>query len=236
MVQVAVLALAGLTLPIALADLAPPRAGQEPLWVPLLFLATIGPVFFAIAAQAPLMQRWFAADPAAGDPYWLYAASNLGSFAGLIAYPLLLEPNLALAAQSNAWSLGYVALVALVVLTARARWSAPGRSHSYRSDRHPQPRPRRIALWLALAAVPSGLMLSTTTHITTDIVAMPLLWVIPLGLYLLSFVFAFNPRSHTGQVCTRIAPLVVILAGGVAMLSRGTDAVATGRRGSSCCS
>ena len=229
-IHLGVLVAAGLTLPIALAGLAPPQPGWEPLWVPLLFLATIGPVFFAVSAQAPLMQRWFAADPAAGDPYWLYAASNLGSFAGLIAYPLLVEPNWPLADQSWGWSLGYIALVVLVAFAAAARWRSADAAEA-RTEAMEPIAPRRIALWLALAAVPSGLMLSTTTHLTTDIMAMPLLWVIPLGLYLLSFVFAFNPRSHTGQVCTRIAPLVVVLAGGVAMLSHGTDAVATGLAG-----
>ena len=234
MVHLTVLVLAALTLPIALADIAPPRAGLEPLWVPLLFLATVGPVFFAVSAQAPLMQRWYGADPKAGDPYWLYAASNLGSFAGLIAYPLLLEPSLPLGAQSAAWSVGYFVLVALVLCAALARWSAPAATEAAATEAAAEREHisgSRIALWLALSAVPSGLMLSTTTHLTTDIVAMPLLWVIPLGLYILSFVFAFNPRSHTGQVCTRIAPLVVVLAGGIAMLSRGTDAVATGLAG-----
>lgn len=231
MVYLAVLVLAGLTLPIALADLAPPRAGLEPLWVPLLFLVTIGPVFFAVSAQAPLIQRWYATDPQAGDPYWLYAASNLGSFAGLIAYPLLLEPLLPLAQQSIGWSLCYGVLVVLVGLAAVARWSTPERTNETITEPSEPIGAKRIALWLALSAVPSGLMLSTTTHLTTDIMAMPLLWVIPLGLYLLSFVFAFNPRSHFGQVCTRIAPLVVILAGGVAMLSGGIDAVSSGLAG-----
>lgn len=229
-VHVALLVLAGLTLPIALAELSPASSGWEPLWVPLLFLLSVGPVFFVVSAQAPLIQRWYAADPGAGDPYWLYAASNLGSFAGLIAYPLLLEPNLPLASQSAAWGVGYLALIALVIFAAVARWSAPGAPRPIEASKEPIGA-KRIALWLALSAVPSGLMLSTTTHLTTDIVAMPLLWVIPLGLYLLSFVFAFNPRSHTGQACTRVAPVVVILAGGMAMLSRGTDAVATGLAG-----
>jgi hypothetical protein len=228
-VHVALLALAGLTLPIALAELPPPAAGWEPLWVPLLFLITIGPVFFAISAQAPLIQRWYAADPAAGDPYWLYAASNLGSFAGLIAYPLLLEPNLRLADQSAGWSLGYAALIVLVMLAARARWSTSteveGASIAY--EQQELIGWRRIALWLALAAVPSGLMLSTTTHLTTDIVAMPLLWVIPLGLYLLSFVFAFNEGSRIATIFSRVAPVVLFLAGGMAMASRGEDVVAT---------
>lgn len=229
-IHLALLALAGLTLPIALAQLPSAAPGWEPLWAPLLFLLTIGPVFFAVSAQAPLIQRWYAADASAGDPYWLYAASNLGSFAGLITYPLLIEPNLRLAEQSAGWSLGYGVLMVLVVLAAAARWSAPA-AVADRDEGETAPEAigwRRIVLWLALAAVPSGLMLSTTTHLTTDIVAMPLLWVIPLGLYLLSFVFAFNDRSRVAQACTRIAPLIVFLAGGMAMLSRGTDAVSTG--------
>jgi hypothetical protein len=230
-VHLTLLALSALTLPIALADLPPPAAGWEPLWVPLLFLLTIGPVFFVVSAQAPLIQRWYAADPEAGDPYWLYAASNLGSFAGLIAYPLLLEPIFPVAQQSVGWSAGYLLLIVLVALTASARWNAPRAASDVPVVASEPIGRRRIALWLALAAVPSGLMLSTTTHLTTDIVAMPLLWVIPLGLYLLSFVVAFNPRSRVGQVCTRIAPLVVFLAGGMAMLSRGTDAVSTGLAG-----
>ena len=69
-------------------------AGWEALWVPALLFVTVGPLFFLVAAQAPMMQRWYAAHGQAGDPYWLYAASNLGSFAGLIAYPLVLEPSL----------------------------------------------------------------------------------------------------------------------------------------------
>ncbi|MBX9898539.1 MAG: fused MFS/spermidine synthase [Qipengyuania sp.] len=226
-VHLALLVLAGLTLPIALTDLPPPRAGWEPVWAPLLFLATIGPVFFVVSAQAPLIQRWYAAEPAAGDPYWLYAASNLGSFAGLIAYPLLLEPTLRSHAQSALWSAGYALLFGLVALAAAARWHAPETRLETQVVTPAEPFGwRRIGLWLALAAVPSGLMLSTTTHLTADIVAMPLLWVIPLGLYLLSFVFAFNRRSRVGQVCARIAPLVLFLAGGMAMVSRGADIVA----------
>lgn len=229
-IHLAVLVLAALTLPIALPELAPPAAGWEAAWVPLLFFLTIGPVFFAVSAQAPLMQRWYAADPAAGDPYRLYAASNLGSFAGLLAYPLLVEPNLRLAAQSRGWSLGYALLIALVALAA-VSVRRFGRPDASATSEGPAPAlapvgARRIAHWLALAAVPSGLMLSTTTHLTTDIVAMPLLWVIPLALYLLSFVFAFNDRSHLGQVFARVAPFTLALAGGLAMVSRGTDVVA----------
>ena len=223
LVHLALMALGLLFLPIALADV-PHPSGFEVFWVPLLLLATIGPLFFIVAAQAPLIQRWYAADPDAGDPYWLYAASNIGSFAGLISYPLLLEPNLPLARQSAVWAIGYGALIVLMGLTAWSRWHAPAAA----AERPGEAEPigwRRIALWLALSAVPSGLMLSTTTHLTTDIVAMPLLWVVPLGLYLLSFVFAFNERSALGFALARTAPTILLLAGAMAMVSRGADGV-----------
>ncbi|MBX7541502.1 fused MFS/spermidine synthase [Qipengyuania sphaerica] len=228
-IHVALLALAALTLPIALADLPPARAGLETLWVPLLFFATIGPVFFVVSAQAPLMQRWYAANKKAGDPYWLYAASNLGSFAGLLAYPLLLEPNLPLAAQSWLWTFGYLALVLLVAVVGWSRRS-PYPTNGSESDTSPGEHVgwRRILLWLALAAVPSGLILSTTTHLTTDIVAMPLLWVLPLGLYLLSFTFAFNEGSKVGDILVRVTPLVILFVGGIAMTSHVAQAATAG--------
>src|SRR5690554_2665593 len=112
---------AALTLPIALPEIAPPAPGREALWVPWLLVLTIGPLFFVVSAQAPLMQRWFAAHPHAGNPYPLYAASNLGSFAGLLAYPLLAEPLFPLGAQSGAWTVGYGVLILLVAGTALAR-------------------------------------------------------------------------------------------------------------------
>jgi hypothetical protein len=222
------LALAGLTLPIALARLATPASGWEVLWVPLLLLATIGPVFFVMAAQAPLMQRWYAADDRAGAPWPLYAASNLGSFAGLIAYPLLAEPLLSLHAQSLAWSCGYGALVLFVALCARSRWMVARAIPAAPSEPRETIGARRIVAWLALSAVPSGLLLSTTTHLTTDVFAMPLLWVIPLGLYLLSFVVAFSARRTLADAITLAVPALVLFAGSYAMVSSsgGTMAIA----------
>ena len=125
MIHVALLVAAAFTLPITLPALDPPAAGSEALWVPYLFLLTIGPVFFVVSAQAPLMQQWFAAHPRAGDPYPLYAASNLGSFAGLLAYPLLVEPLLPLGDQSRYWATGYAVLVVLVAIAGFARRTAP---------------------------------------------------------------------------------------------------------------
>lgn len=213
---------AALWLPIGIAQIAPPGPGQEALWVPLLLLASIGPVFFVVSAQAPLMQRWFAADTRAGDPYYLYAASNLGSFAGLISYPALVEPALPLAAQSWGWTAGYALLVLLVAATAAARWHGRAEAHETAGvTAEPRPTKRRQFHWLLIAAVPSGLMLSTTTHLTTDIVAMPLLWVLPLGLYLLSFVIAFSTLDRLPQIITFIAPAVLLAVGGLALLSSG---------------
>ena len=224
-IHLALLALAAVTLPIHLAALAPPAPGREALWVPALFALSIGPVFFLVSAQAPLMQRWFSAHPSAGEPWALYAASNLGSFAGLIAYPLVFEPLLGVHVQALSWSAGYAALVVLIGLCAWARWGLRGQAADA-SEGEAEPIPaRRILQWLVLAAVPSGLMLSTTTHLTTDVFAMPLLWVIPLGLYLLSFVPAFADRRPFANAVTRVTPLLILLAGGFAMTSRGTGSL-----------
>ncbi|ABF54441.1 spermidine synthase [Sphingopyxis alaskensis] len=220
-IHLALFLVAALWLPIGIAAIAPPGPGQEALWVPLLLFASIGPVFFVVSAQAPLMQRWFAADPKAGDPYYLYAASNLGSFAGLLSYPALVEPNMPLAAQSWGWSAGYALLVLLVVAAAAARWHGASGVQLDEPADAPRPSLRRQLHWLLIAAVPSGLMLSTTTHLTTDIVAMPLLWVLPLGLYLFSFVIAFSRFERPTEIIALLAPIVLLSVGGLGLLSSG---------------
>ena len=225
-VQIGLLLFAGLTLPVALVALPPPPAGTEVLWVPLLLTLSIGPTFFAVAGQAPLMQRWFAADSKAGAPWALYAASNVGSFSGLIAYPLLAEPLMSLRQQGWAWTLGYAVLIALVALCARARWQTADVPRDNVKQATTPIAAKTILLWLALAAVPSGLMLSTTTHLTTDLFAMPMLWVLPLGLYLLSFVAAFAEARGPANVLSVLAWAAMLTAGGMAMISRGSSGLA----------
>lgn len=218
-IHLALFAAALLTLPVGLVALPSPAPGTEVFWVPALLVLSIGPVFFLVSAQAPLMQRWYGLHPGAGQPWALYAASNLGSFAGLIAYPLIAEPLLSLHNQAWAWSGGYVVLLGMIALAARVRWNeqtAPVEASAPRISL------RRIAMWLSLAAVPSGLMLSTTTHLTTDIFAMPLLWVIPLGLYLFSFVIAFSDHRGPAQLLSALAWPVLLSVGGLAMVSRGS--------------
>lgn len=222
-IHLALIALAAVTLPVALIDLPQPAAGAEVFWVPALFALSIGPIFLLVSAQAPLMQRWYAADPAAGEPWALYAASNLGSFAGLIAYPLLVEPLLALRAQAWLWTAGYATLAVFIYLSARARRGLAQTADAPQPVTSPPVPARRITLWLALSAVPSGLMLSTTTHLTTDLIAMPLLWVIPLGLYLLSFVIAFAERRGAAQTLALLAWPAVLTTGTMAMVSEGSN-------------
>src|SRR5205085_2641772 len=162
-------------------------------------------------------QRWYALESARGEPYALYAASNLGSLAGLLSYPLVVEPLLTLREQSLLWTSGYALLVLLVGACALTI-PAHAVEAVQRSD-EPPPSKRCLAHWVLLAAVPSGLMLSTTTHLTTDIVAIPLLWVVPLSLYLLSFVAAFAVRRGLAGLTLAAAPLVLLISGGFAFSS-----------------
>jgi SAM-dependent methyltransferase len=219
-IHVVLFGLASLWLPIGLAATTPPTDMQPALWVPWFLLSSIGPLFFIVSAQAPLMQRWYALETSRGDPYPLYAASNLGSFAGLLSYPLIVEPLMTLQQQSWLWTSLYAVLILLVALCALtvpadAVPQAPAEAEAPLTT-------RQILHWIALAAVPSGLMLSTTTHLTTDIVAMPLLWALPLGLYLLSFVIAFAERRRIADFVTLLAPVIILVAGGLAF-SSGTQ-------------
>jgi SAM-dependent methyltransferase len=215
-IHLALFLVAAVFLPIGLKSGDPPTTVDPALWILWLLGASIGPLFFMVAAQAPLMQRWFTAT-GAGDPYPLYAASNLGSFAGLIAYPLLVEPLMPLRAQSLLWSAGYGVLFFLIYACARllpASTDAPERIEAS----EPAPGWRRTLHWIILAAIPSGLMLSTSLHLTTDIVAMPLLWVMPLGLYLLSFSVAFASGRNLAEACTAIAPLLLLIGASTAFI------------------
>lgn len=209
-VHVGLLAAAAAMLPIGLVGWVPPPDANPFLWVPWLFLVSIGPLFFVVSAQAPLLQRWFALTDG-GDPYRLYAASNLGSFGGLIAYPLLVEPLLSISQQRWFWSAGYVALILLVTWCAGTLPASAASEHA-KGTKARAPSWRTVGRWILLASVPSGLILSTTLHITTDIIAMPLLWVVPLGVYLLSFSVAFSASGSLKQRIIGVAPLVLLFA------------------------
>ncbi|MGB5076859.1 MAG: fused MFS/spermidine synthase [Sphingorhabdus sp.] len=227
MIHIAVLMVAALWLPLGLVAFQPAADGSPIFQVPLLLVASIGPLFFAVAAQAPLMQRWYGLSGNTGEPYALYAASNLGSFAGLLAYPLLVEPFMPIKAQNWLWTVIYVILLGAVVACAKLLWSARETHVTVPDvplDRMAVGWKRRL-YWILLAAIPSGLMLSTTSHLTTDLVAMPLIWVIPLGLYLLSFSLAFADNQRPAYWITKIAPLVVMLSGALVFVLWGRSAI-----------
>ena len=209
LIHLGAFAAAASTLPIGLIALTPSATANPFFWVPALLLASVGPLFFVVSAQAPLMQRWYALTEGR-DPYPLYAASNLGSFGGLLAYPLIVELWLPLSAQRWLWTAAYALLALAVAWCASA---LPNRSATV-AERPATPAPtrRQLAYWALLSAVPSGLILSTTLHLTTDIVAMPLLWVIPLGVYLLSFSVAFASRTGPARIISAVAPFVLLVS------------------------
>ena len=222
-VHVPLLALACLALPIRVpAGWSPPTDASPIPWLLVLMAVSLGAPFLAVSATSPVLQRWFAETrhPAAADPYFLYAASNVGGLLGLLAYPLLLEPTFSLEAQSRLWSAGYATLVLLSAacwLFARRAAAVPPRppSASFSIGLSTALRLR----WVLRAFAPASLVLGVTTFLSSDIAAVPLLWVVPLALYLSSYVVAFasGGGSRVGRAATRALPYVVLpLAVGLA--------------------
>ena len=226
-IHIALFAIAILWLPIGLANLQPPADGSPIFWVPWLLIASIGPLFFVVAAQAPLMQRWYSMSGNQGEPYALYAASNIGSFGGLLAYPILVEPFTTLQSQKWIWSGIYLALMGLVCICAIQLWRKAGTPVAPAETATDLAHIgwRRRIYWIVLAAVPSGLMLSTTSHLTTDLMAMPLIWVIPLGIYLLSFSVAFADNQTPAYWIGRFAPIVLIISAAFVFVVWGKAAI-----------
>jgi hypothetical protein len=170
----------------------PPEHGVT-LWLIGLFFGSIGLPFIALAASAPLLQNWFISTghKEAGNPYVLYSISNLGSFAALLAYPTLIEPLFSLTTQISLWSIGFYALAALVAVAGYRNLDA---SRKEAEAVGPRPSATQCLLWVVLAAIPSALVIAITAFISTDLAAAPFLWVLPLALYLLTFVAVFRER------------------------------------------
>lgn len=225
-VHVALLAVAALALPPAL-PLAHSGMAHMPVLQVLFMLALgAGLPLFALSATAPLAQHWFSrtGHRNAHDPYFLYAASNVGGLGALLAYPVLIEPYIGLIEQAHIWTLGYGLFAAIIIgciVAGRpaARVAAPV------TDAAAPARPAGSRwMWLLLAAVPSSLLSGTTTRITTDIAAGPLFWVVPLALYLLTFVLAFarfrllSMRFVLLLQPLALAPLIIVMFGGEGLI------------------
>lgn len=223
--HIATIALACTTLPVAISTAGQGAAGAPRQWLLHALAFSLGPTFFVIAVTAPLAQRWFALSGhgQARDPYFLYAASNAGSLLALLAFPFLLEPSLRLTDQQMAWSIGFAVLGVLLLAcaamidlppTPRDRMSVAPQAATIDSTISWRQRFR----WLALAAVPSSLLLGVTNHISTDIAAVPLLWIIPLALYLLTFVVAFSRRPIVPAGLALWAQAILVLTVGAVEL------------------
>jgi hypothetical protein len=200
-----------------------PPVEHNPIpWLLMILTFVVGLPFFVLSTVAPTLQKWFAGigHPLSRDPYFLYAASNLGSMLGLLSYPIFIEPHFRLAEQSRLWAYGYAALVVLIIACAAALWRAPRLPNqlepSAPRDDEPTSLPslRERLSWLALAFVPSSLMLGVTTVLTTEIPPIPMFWVLPLAIYLLSFilVFAKKPLISHRQMAGSMPLLILAVA------------------------
>jgi hypothetical protein len=212
-------------LPIGLTTaLGKPPAEAATFWLLGAFALSVGLPFFVVSAHGPLLQAWFARTGHAGaqDPYFLYAASNVGSLVALLSFPFLVEPLLSTKAQTSVWSFGFALLIAAVAMCCAflpnsAAAGPAGAANSESQARTAAPTLRMRLTWCLLAFVPSGLLVAVTAHISTDVAAAPLLWVIPLSLFLLTFIITFQPRpwlSHKAMLTVQPALIVATLAFG----------------------
>jgi spermidine synthase len=217
-----------LVLPVLFnANITPPAEGNQSFWLLRQLTLVVGLPFFVLSTTAPLLQKWFAGlgHAASRDPYFLYSTSNAGSLLALLAYPFVIEPNIGLISQTTLWHAGYVLLVVLIASCAIALWRA-SRTAATISDDAEQAAEKcatavpvetltfgRRLMWVLLAFVPSSLMLGVTTHIATDIASVPLLWVLPLAIYLLTFiiVFARKPILPHSLMITAMAFAVLLM-------------------------
>lgn len=205
------LALSALQLPIAFDHLASGNAVTSPiLWTLGTLFIGIGLPFFCLSSTAPLLQRWVTRShsPLAAEPYRLYSVSNTGSMLALFGYLLVVEPRLDLHEQHHIWSYLYACFALLILYVGLGiHRNAPP---SIDTPSAPAPTWRERGQWLGLAFIPSSLMLGVTTYLSTDIASIPLLWVVPLAIYLASFIAAFG-RYHAWALRTRHHAYVLVL-------------------------
>ena len=220
----AVMLAAILALPLGIAEgWDRPPTENESLWLLGLFTVSIGLPFFALSANAPLLQAWFARGdhPRAHDPYFLYAASNVGSIIALLSYPFVVEPFSRLGPQTRAWSIAFYGLIVLIGACGAAVVARQlRRPRALQAAREADARPTwsDAAIWMALAAVPSALLIAVTAHLSTDVAPSPFLWVIPLALYLLTFVIVFAQNAAPARTISRSWSQPILLVGLVATI------------------
>jgi spermidine synthase len=211
-----------LALPVGVpAEWSEPPPGNAYLWLMCLLAVGVGLPFFGVSANAPLLQSWFSQSghPQAADPYFLYGASNLGSLVALLAYPVLIEPFAGLSTQAAMWAVGFIGLGLLIagcgLLTVARDASASVLAHAERTQRV-EIGWRQRAHWIALSFVPSGLLVAFTTYVTTDIASAPFLWVLPLALFLGTFILVFRDKPvipHSAMLLVQPILVAAVLFG-----------------------
>jgi hypothetical protein len=221
-IHTALLIFSLIALPVGLSDnINPPTDSNPTLWLIWTLFIAIGVPFFVVSTTAPLLQKWFSqcGHASSHDPYYLYAASNAGSLLALLSYPFLIEPNIGLASQRLLWSFAYGGLCLLIIGCAVLMWKTQANNQDdvaeiELDDIAPLSTKQQLH-WLALAFVPSSLLLGLTQFISTDIASVPLLWIVPLTIYLLTFILVFSKwadRIHPAMIAVQPALLTVFIA------------------------
>lgn len=218
-----------ISLPIIAGSGWKPEGDEDPTWLILgLLTATVGLPYFLLSSTGPLLQAWFARSyPGARNVYRLFALSNGASLIALIAYPFVVEPYVTTREQSLGWSMGYAMFTALCAISAfyslRPPTGATVRTGAQSVADGPAPRAADYALWLTLAALGSFMLIAVTNHITHDVASVPFLWILPLSIYLLSFVLCFEGRNWY-QRPIFFGPLLVIV-GAMAWALHANDGI-----------
>ncbi len=238
-----VLGVALVSLPIAMPAAWAPMADGSPMWPLLKALALMAALpAVVMATTGPLIQAWYSRTGAADakDPYFLYAASNAGSLVGLLGYPFVVERLIPLSAQGRAWALayGFYAILAIACGVVAAAWgrgvaagngsSPTGIAGAGASEVGPAARVSWTdrGVWLLLAFAPSSLTLGATQYISTDVGSFPLLWILPLTAYIVSFMVAFSARGQgVAALCARALPVLAVLVGGAVLLGGAVRSV-----------
>jgi SAM-dependent methyltransferase len=223
-IHITLLIVSALMLPIYPADSLKPSGTGDPILGILLLLArTVGVPYFLLSTTGPLLQAWYARKYKGAVPYRLYALSNAGSMFALLSYPVLFEPIFGTHKQAWIWTIAYGAFVLLCGFTAMRSGNVPDEVHAGSEEDVRHPGPWTYALWIALPAVASALLLAITNHLSQNVAAIPFLWILPLSLYLLSFILCFE-----GSGWYKRFPYVPLLAVAIGSMSYSLGIDATG--------
>jgi hypothetical protein len=213
--HIVLLAISFVVLPITPSASWKPTSGDDPTFRILGLLgATIGLPYALLSSTSPLLQAWYVRRKSQAVPYRLFALSNLGSMLALLSYPAVLEPWLPTRTQAFAWSVGYIAFAAVCAVAGWRSRTESVAAVAAREISAERVSPKRALFWVGLAACASTLLLSVTAHLTQNVAPIPLLWVAPLSLYLLSFILCFESDRFYNRAI--FLPLLVLALAGMA--------------------